>query len=314
MGAMRPVRAWQPQITAPLARLATVQHGAVARAQLRQLGISDQAIATLAVHDQLIRVARGVYAVGHARLSAHGRWMAAVLACGDHAALSHGDALALHGCQRVPSGPPHITAPTPHRVAGVWCHTARDPSALGRAVVAGIPVVSVERAVLDRAPELGPERLLTLLEAVQRRDLFDLDRFQRVLDASNGHRGAGRLQAAIAELSDRPPALRSNLEVRMLELIRAAGLPEPSVNVLVADELVDLRWADLGVAVELDSWAYHRTRRRFEDDRRRGNAVALGGDMLLRVTDTRIDREPAAVIAEIAAALRSRGGDVTGGG
>jgi very-short-patch-repair endonuclease len=305
---MRPARAWQPQITAPLARLATAQHGAVARAQLRRLGISDQAIRTLVARDHLIRVAHGVYAVGHARLSAHGRWMAAALACGEEAVLSHGDALALHDCQRVPTGAVHVTALTAHRVAGVRCHTARDPASLGAIVLAGIPVTSLERAVLDRAPELGPARLRTLLEAVQRRDLFDLRRFERTLAASNGHRGVGRLQAALAELGDRPPALRSKLEARLLELIRTAGLPEPSVNVVIANELVDLRWPDYRVAVELDSWAYHRSRRSFEADRRGGNAVTLGGDTLLRFTDTRIDCDPDAVIAEIVAALRSGGG------
>ncbi len=128
---MRRARPWDPQVTAPLARLATAQHGVVSRVQLSALGMSDEVVATLVARGHLVRLVRGVYAVGHAQLSARGRWMAAVLACRGGALLGHGAALALHDCMRIPSGPVDVVAPSSHRVAGVRCHVARRCSALG---------------------------------------------------------------------------------------------------------------------------------------------------------------------------------------
>jgi predicted transcriptional regulator of viral defense system len=218
----------RPQIASPLARLATRQHGVVARRQLDPLAVTAGMTRTLIARGHLIRIHRAVYAVGHARLSTLGRWMAAVLACGDGALLSHADALALHGCGRIPTGAVHVTARSSHRVPGVRCHVAREHSSLGPTVRDGIPVTSLERAVLDCAPQLTPARLAGVLESVERRDRFDLRRFEVVLARANGHRGVGRLRAALADLGDDPPALRSALEARMLELIRAADLPVPT--------------------------------------------------------------------------------------
>jgi very-short-patch-repair endonuclease len=261
----------------------------------------------LIVAGLLIRIHHGVYAVGHARLSARGRWMAAVLACGDGARLSHRDALALHDVRRIGSGAVHVTAPRLHRLAGIRCHTVRDQSRLGDVIVDSIPVTSLERAVLDEAVTLSAQRLRALLEEIERRDRFDLRRFSAEVDASPGHHGAGRLRAALAAMSDMPPELRSGLERAFLTLVRTAGLPEPSANVVVAGELFDFHWPSHHVLVETDSWRYHRSRRSFENDRRRANAAVLAGETLLRVTDARIDEQPASVIDELAAAL-GRGG------
>ena len=288
---------------APLAVLATRQHGVVARDQLRALGDSDRVIQGRIAAGYLIRLHRGVYAVGHARLTAHGRWMAAVLACGDGARLSHRDALALHDLRRVGSGAVHVTAPGVHRHAGIRCHTTRRPDRLGEASIDAIPATSLERTVLDEAVTLSAQRLRGTLEEIERRDRFDLRRFETVLAEADGHHGATRLRAGLAEMSAASVDLRSGLEARVLGRLRAAGVPEPSVNVLVAGELVDFHWPAQHVILEVDSWRYHRSRRSFEDDRRRANTFALAGEMLLRVTDRRIERDADGFIAEVIAAL-----------
>jgi very-short-patch-repair endonuclease len=286
--------------------VASRQQGVVGWCQLRSLGFSEDEILGLVAREWLLRIHRGVYAVGHARLSAHGRWMAAVLACGDGARLSHGAAASLHGVWRVGSGPVHVTAPGPHRIVGVRCHTTRDLAGLGDAVLDGVPVTSLERTVLDLSVDLPAQRLRTLLEEVERRNRFDLRRFDAELDACRGHHGSGRLRSALACVSDTPPALRSHLERRFLELVRGAGLPEPSANVIVEGELVDYHWPERRVIVEVDSWLYHRSRRSFEEDRRRTNRFGLAGQLPLRITDTRIDTEPDAVVRELTLAFDRR--------
>jgi very-short-patch-repair endonuclease len=286
--------------------VASRQQGVVGWCQLRSLGFSEDEILGLVAREWLLRIHRGVYAVGHARLSAHGRWMAAVLACGDGARLSHGAAASLHDLWRIGGGPIHVTAAGPHQVSGVRCHTTRDVARMGHAVIDAIPVTSVERTVLDLAVDLSAQRLRTLLEEVERRNRFDLRRFDAELGACPGHHGSGRLRSALACMSDTPPELRSRLEGRFLELVRGAGLREPSANVIVEGELVDYHWPELRLIVEVDSWLYHRSRRSFEDDRRRTNHFGLAGQLPLRITDTRINEEPEAVARELARALDRR--------
>ncbi len=114
---------------------------------------------------------RGVYAVGHPRLTLHGRWMAAVLACGADAVLSHHQAAALHGLRRAPWSPIHVSAPGQREHADVVCHVARGMRGRSRTIIDGIPVTSVERVFLDMATVLGPQPLRSLLEAAQRKRL-----------------------------------------------------------------------------------------------------------------------------------------------
>ena len=107
----------------------------------------------------------------------------------------------------------------------------------------------------------------------------------------------------MALLGDSAPATRSELEILFLELIRAAGLPEPSVNVIVTGDVVDFHWPQFNLVVEIDSWEYHRLRGPFEEDKRRGNRLELAHVMVLRYTDQDLRNEPERVIAELRAAM-----------
>ena len=187
----------------------------------------------------LHRLHRGVYSVGHTRLSVKGRWTAAVLACGPDAVLSHRSAAALHDIQRIPGGRIDVTAPSGRVIRGVRCHTSRSLADQDRTIIDGIPVSSIERTLLDLAAIYSRQRLRSTIEAAQRRDLLDRDRFDSLLARSVGHRGAMPLKRGLAQLHDAAPWTQSSLEQRFLELIRDAGLPEPRTNVLVDGELVD---------------------------------------------------------------------------
>jgi very-short-patch-repair endonuclease len=141
------------------------------------------------------------------------------------------------------------------------------------------------------------------LEQAERQELFDLAATQELIQRSRGHRGIGRLRRAID--SYRPAALtRSELERRFLGLIRAARLPEPSVNCLVEGHVVDLFWPHRRLVVELDGFETHRTRRAFEHDRRRDEDLKLAGIDVLRLTWRRIKREPREVVERLGTLLR----------
>ncbi len=227
--------------------------------------------------------------------------MAAVLACGPGAVLSHRAAAALWELTAAPGGPVDVTAPTRHGHRGIRCHRCRTLEPEDATVVDHIPVTSVTRTIVDLAAILPLQRLRTVLEAAQRRELLDFRR----LDGVHGRRGARVLRQALAELHDEAPWTQSELERRLLELIRAASLPEPQCNVMVDGLLVDFYWPDHELIVEVDSYGFHRSRRSFEDDRRRDAIHTLAGRRTFRPTYERITREADAVIRDLSALLET---------
>lgn len=291
-----------------LAELAAIHHGVVGYRQLLELGYSRHAITRRAATGRLHRIHRGVYAVGHPKLSLTGRWMAAVLACGGGprpAVLSHHDAATLHDLRRVGSGQIHVTATSRHNIAGIHCHYVRALDAEDRVVVDGIPVTGVERTLLDLAEILSRQRLRTMLEQTQRQDKLNLEALDAVIARNRGRRGIKPLGEAMNELTDEPAWTQSELEDRFRELVRNHDLPVPRTNVFVEGELVDAVWPEHNVVVEVDGWKFHRSKRSFEDDRRRDAKLVVCGWRVVRFTDKRVRQEPAAVARELSELLRA---------
>ena len=282
-----------------LARLAARQHGVVATAQLRAIGFTAQAIHRRIQAGRLHRLHRGVYAVGHARISLRGRWMAATLACGPGAVLSHRAAAALWGLCATFWGPIDVSAPTRHDIPGIRCHLVRRLRPDDATTRDGIPVTAVNRTLLDLAEVLRPQPLRTTLEAAQRLDLLDPKRLQEFCARSPGRHGLKPLRAALQDLHDEAPWTQSGLERRFLELVREAGLPEPQTNVFVAGEVVDCYWPQHRLVVEVDSFKFHKTRRSFEADRRKDAKLQMTGIRVARFTDERIDQHPRALVRDL---------------
>jgi hypothetical protein len=249
----------------------------------------------------LHREYRGVYAVGHARLTLRGRWMAAVLACGRGAVLSHRAAAALWELRQPPSGPIDVTAPGRVRRgrAGIRLHSVRRLDAAHATALDGIPVTSLPRTLLDHAEVASAQQLRLAVEAAQRRDLLDPSALKQLMQDSPGRHGLRPLGAALAALSDEAPWTQSELEIRFLALTRAAGLPPPQCNVVVEGILVDFFWPRHRLVVEVDGYAFHKSRQSFEADRRRDAKLQLAGLRVLRATQARIDHEPAVLISEV---------------
>jgi len=297
-----------------LAALAARQHGAVAHRQLLKLGYTSTAIKGLVARGHLQRLSRGVYAVGHRRLTVRGAWMAAVLAAGPGAVLSHRAALALWDLRPAPGGPVDVTVPRRTRCTrrGIRVHTVRRLHPDDRAVLDGIPVTSVHRTLLDYAEVARFQQLRSALEAAERRDLLDGLKLAALYERARGRHGLKPLRAAVAELHGPAPWTQSELERTFHELVRDWGLPEPQVNVLVEGVLVDFWWPQARLVVELDGYRYHRDRRRFEEDRRRDTRLQLAGCMTMRVTQRRIERERESLRGDLTRAISVRSG--RGGG
>jgi very-short-patch-repair endonuclease len=225
--------------------------------------------------------------------------MAAVLACGPGAVLSHREAAALHDLRQIGGGPVNVTAPSRHNLPGIRCHCIRTLYSAEATTIDGIPVTTPARTYLDLAEVLNLARLIDLLEAGQRQDKLDVDAVHAVVARNPGRHGITALRAAIAELTDDPPLIQSPLEQAFREIIRSHNLPEPQFNVYVEGELVDVVWREHRLVVEIDSWGFHRGKRSFEDDRRRGNKLLRARWRLARFTDPQVMFHPDDVGAEL---------------
>ena len=285
-----------------LAALAARQHGVVARRQLLELGIGTGAVDHRVAIARLQPVHRGVYSVGPAHPGPRARWMAAVLACGPGALLSHRSAAALWGLRA--GGGPAVEVSVPGQRCrgrpGIVLHRLRTLDAEDLAVRDGIPVTALPRTLLDLAEVVSPARLEFAFEDAERLRILDLRAIGGMWERAAGRRGLRALAGLLSEAHE-PPDTRSELERRFVRLCREAGLPLPALNTMVAGVETDAVWPQERLIVELDGFAYHHTRAAFERDRARDADLQLAGYRVVRVTARRLDRDPAAVVA----ALRS---------
>ena len=290
-----------------IAALAAGQYGVVARRQLLALGMHPRAISHRLAAARLHQVHRGVYSVGHRVLGPHGRWLAAVLAGGPGAALSHGAAAALWGIW--PSRGSEIDVTVPHATGGraqpgVRIHRARrltDPVTTHHR----IPVTTPARTILDLAATLERRPLERVLDQAEKTRLTDVASLDAIARAHHGHRGARRLTTALTTHEPGTTVTKSELEERFLALCRQASLPQPRVNDRVAGFEVDFVFGAAGLVVETDGWAYHHTRDQFERDRHRDATLARAGYRTLRFTHRQVTTDPRAVARTVEAALRS---------
>lgn len=297
--------------THPENDLAERQYGVVSRRQLMAAGLSSQAIGRRLCAGRLLQIHPGVYAVGHRRLTLDGFWLAAVLAAGSDAALSHRDAAALHGLGRWNGGRIEVTTPRHSRgVERLRIYTRRRLAAADVTLVERIPVTTVERTLVDLADVVSRDRLAAALTAAERDRKLHVPLLDDAIARTSGRRTAGRanLRAVLDEHAAHGVQLtRSELEIALRKLVREHELPMPGLNVWMpgADVEVDALWRAARVAVEADSWRWHGDRAAFQRDRTKANALQLAGFRVLRFTHDDIVRRPARVAETIRAALDS---------
>jgi hypothetical protein len=277
---------------------------------MRELGFTRHEIDGLVRAHWLHAVFPGVYAVGRRSLSRKGRWMAAVLACGPGALLSHRCAGALHGIHRAAPTTIDVTVPTDRgrAINGIRTYRCRSLEPQDHAVVNGIPCTSVPLTLLDIAAVTSRRHTERACDEAEVQRLVDLQQLEDLLGRSRGRRGAATLRAILAEHAIGTTLTRSELEERTLGLCRRAQLPAPAVNADVAGAsgrvyTVDFLWPAQRVVLETDGHAYHRTRSAVERDRRKEADLATAGLRVLRSTGRQVEREPGRVALMLRVAL-----------
>jgi hypothetical protein len=277
--------------------IACRQHGRVCREQLLAAGVDGKRIDRWLGDSRLTLVHRGVYAVGHQAPSLRGDYMAAVLACGEGAVLSHRAATQILRLLPGVAAPPEVTVPTlaGRQRPGIVIHRVKallHPRDV--AIVDGIPITTVPRALLDMAPSLEPRELTRACHEAWIRHRTSPRDVEACIARNPKKHGGAKLRTALG--SD---ATLSKLEDGFLALLHAHGLPRPRTNIDHHGDKVDCHWPQLGLTVELLSFRFHGTRRAFETDvarRRRSNHIAYTwGDVFERPHET---------IAELAATMR----------
>lgn len=264
-----------------IARIAGRQHGVVAVRQLVEAGLDKSAISRRVSAGRVHRVHRGVYAVGHSALSREGRWLAAVLACGPGAVLSHLCGAALWELWPWSIAVIDITVPglggRAHR-SGIVLHRSKTLGEHDTTVRRGIPVTTPARTVAD---------------------------LRRVLSLAQLEKAIGRAEVLGFDVGPQPglepDMTRSELERRFLWICRRYGLPRPEVNSRVGPFEVDFLWAERRLIVEVDGFRYHGTRSAFEADRARDVHLKLLGYEVLRFTYRQLMDEPRTVASTLLA-------------
>jgi very-short-patch-repair endonuclease/predicted transcriptional regulator of viral defense system len=285
-----------------LAALAAEQYGVVARSQLLAAGVSASTVKRWTAARRLLPLHRGVYAVGHDCLTRDGHWLAAVLAAGPGAVLSHREAAAVHGLR--PSDRPtvDVSVAARRRVVGVQVHRVERLDAADVAVVAGIPTTALARTLVDLADVVPPRALCKAFEEAERSHRLDVRAVEAVLRRTRGRNSGGRerVRDVLTDLASTGTIVtRSTLEDRFLTLLDAHDLPRPLTNQNIAGMEVDAHWPAARVVAELDGWDPHRTRHAFQRDRERSAELTANGYAVLRFTHDHIVRRPAWVATRL---------------
>jgi very-short-patch-repair endonuclease len=289
--------------------LAAGQHGVVTRAQLVDAGFSADVVDHRLKRKRLRPLHRGVYLVGPL-VARRVQEMAAVLACGRGAAISHRSAAMLW--QLLPEsairGPVEVSSERGDhtRRPGIRMHRVRTLPPDEVTMLDGIPVTTVLRTLCDLAGAVDRRELERALAEALTRRLASRSGILLHLACRSPARGLGALRALV-EMDAHPALTRSEAEERFLALVRRARLPHPVVNVTVGGYEIDFLWDPGRLVVEVDGFAYHSSARMFERDRRRDADLTAAGLRVMRVTWRQIVSEPEALVVRLAQALAQTG-------
>ena len=303
----------QPSLDALVAAIAAAQHGAVSLGQLCDLGLSERAVHSRVDSGRLHRVHHSVYSlVPLTLLGRNGAFMAAVLACGPGAAISHRSAAALHEIRRTDRTNIDVTipqrSPRKHRRLDIHRSTTLAPEDV--TTVHAIPCTTVARTLLDLAQVIKGRPLERALDQAEILELLDVDALVDQIDRNRTRPAAKRLRAVLDEHYIGSTPTWSELEELFLALCRRAGLPIPEINAYIdpgdSDPnmiRVDFVWREHRVIVETDGHGTHRTRQAFEEDRRRDRRLIVAGWVVMRVTWRQLTSNPREVIDGLAELL-----------
>jgi very-short-patch-repair endonuclease len=262
--------------------------GVLSLHELLACGLTEAAVGRRVACGQLHRIHRGVFAVGHPGLTQEGRWLAAVKACGPGSLLSHFSAGMLLGFLELHDRRPDVLVPHGRArvVAGIRVRRTRTlapEDAYWRHK--GIPVTSPARTLLDLAATMQDKPLRRAMSRAQSLRLTSLPALAAILDRTGPRPGRARFARVLAT---GPKPTRSELEDRVLDLIRAGGFATPDVNVPLnlGDRRVipDFRWPQQRLVVEADGSQWHDNPQARAEDAERQALLEASGERVLRIT------------------------------
>jgi len=290
-----------------IATIAERQHGVVSRRQLRTLGIRDDIVDNRIERARLHPLHRGVFAVGHRRLTREGAWMAAVLAGGDRAALGIRDGGALWAIRAGNARDIDVLTPRQRRSRpGLRMHhvTLRPDEVT---VHRGIPVTTPARTLLDLAAALSAHDLARAVERAEALRLTSPTSLAVLVARYPRRAGVPALRRLLDSHRIANAITRSELEDRFLALLDAESLPRPLVDAPLALPArtiePDLTWRAERLVVELDGYETHSTRDAFERDRARDRALQAAGWRVARITWRQLRDHPNEIAAQLRALL-----------
>jgi predicted transcriptional regulator of viral defense system len=306
----------QPPLDTAIAALAAAQHTVFHLDQLRELGLAAATVRHRASAGRLHRIHHAVYSlVPHELLTREGHWMAAVLACGEGAVLSHRCAAELHGLLQTNQLKVDVTVPhrTDRHRAGLQVHRSTTLTPADVTIVNGIPCTTVARTSLDIADVVRERRLERALDQSEVLEVYDYASLSDQLERNSTRPAAARLGRVLREHRAGDTVTWSELEETFLELCRAAGVPAPEVNewLVLADGeppiRADFSWRAPLLVVETDGRRTHRTRSAFESDRRKDQRLTAANVPHFRTTFRQI-KYHASEVQRLLIAMLDRGG------
>jgi predicted transcriptional regulator of viral defense system len=280
--------------THAVAALFARQWAVAALWQLEPLGLTARAVQSRSERGTLYRLHRGVYAlVPPHQLKPEGHWIAAVLACGPGAVLSHRSAASVHGLRASNRSRIDVAIPAGsgrgRRNKRIDTHSGTTLTAADRIERQGIPITSVARTILDLAAVTGSRSTELAIERATQLDKFDLRQLEDVMHRNPNHRGTGIVKQILTDLKPHSTATDSPLAERFHALIRSRGIKEPLteqyLTLPTGDTFrVDFMWPDERVVVETDGRDTHLTPQAFQRDRTRDQLLSAHGWRPLRFT------------------------------
>lgn len=276
------------------AAIASQQWGRITTQQLKDAGVRRGAIESGSRSGRLHREHLGVYIVGHRAPSDHGRWMGAVLACGEGAVLSHRSAGRLWRIYRGEGPRVDVSVERNLEPPGIWAHRALLP-ADEITHHDGIPITTVARTLVDLAHTLEPDSLTRAVREAQFLRRFDLEATRKAAERWPSK--------ALNSIIEDMVGASSRLDDAFMRMVRRHRLPMPAAQKVLLGHPVDYVWPEQRVAVELDGYNAHTSLDAFQRDRAQTNALQLAGWVVLRFTDSDVTKRPRRTVATLRQAL-----------
>lgn len=293
-----------------ISAVADTQSGRISWEQLIAIGLTPRMIRTRVCSGQLRPLHRGVYAVGHATDVEVGNEIAALLACGPDAILSCDTAMSLWGLiPRSPGADIDVTllgGRYGRNRPGIRVHRSLSLTQADVVTRHRLPVTTPARALLDYAETHTPREVERALDEGLATRIVSRTKVREVLDRCGAGRRGGPILAGLVARRRPSSITRSHAEERMMELIRAAGLPAPETQHPLHGFEADFYWPQADVVVEVDGYQWHSTRSAFERDRRKDRVFRDAGLDVTRLTVEQLEQESLAIVARLARVIAER--------